>query len=235
MVKRHLSRLAAPKSWPIERKQNKWIVRPNPGPHSLDEGIPLGLAIRNILHQARTIKEVKSILIDKNILVDKKVRQDYKFPLGVMDVLELPKTNNSYRVLFNKKGKFTLKSINNEESNLKPCKIIGKKIIKGNKIQLNLSDGRNILTDTNDFKVNDTLFLDLTKNKIHSHIKLDKGVFVYITKGKYIGRYGKVVDLEKGNTSKGDKLVISMDKNSIKTLKDYALIIGKDKPMVSLD
>src|SRR3989344_3965189 len=121
MVKRHLSRLAAPKSWPIERKQNKWIVRPNQGPHSLEEGIPLGLAIRNILHQARTIKEVKKILIDKNILVDKKIRQDYKFPLGIMDVLELPKTKDSSRVLFNKKGKFTLKSINNEESNLKPC------------------------------------------------------------------------------------------------------------------
>lgn len=35
MVRRHLKRIAAPKTWPIKRKEHKWIVRPTPGPHPL--------------------------------------------------------------------------------------------------------------------------------------------------------------------------------------------------------
>ena len=36
MVKNHLKRLAAPKTWGIKRKELVWITRPMPGAQSLD-------------------------------------------------------------------------------------------------------------------------------------------------------------------------------------------------------
>ena len=63
MVKRHLKRLNAPKSWDILRKQLKFIVRANPGPHNKKTSVALGVLIRDVLGYAKTSKEVKFMLI----------------------------------------------------------------------------------------------------------------------------------------------------------------------------
>src|SRR3989344_4686856 len=140
MSKSHLSRLYMPKSWPVPKKQNKWIIKPSPGPHPLKECIPINIILKNILKYARTTREVKKILSNKEIIVDKKIIKDQKFPLGLFDILEIPKTNEYFIILLNKKGKFILKPIKKEESSLKLCKIINKTLLKGKKIQLNLYD-----------------------------------------------------------------------------------------------
>ncbi|MBU4501796.1 MAG: 30S ribosomal protein S4e, partial [Nanoarchaeota archaeon] len=161
MVKRHLSRLGAPKSWPIQRKGIKWIARPSPGPHTLKNCITLSLAIKNLLKYAKTTKEVKIILNEGKILIDKIVRKDHKFPLGIMDVIDIPSTKENFRVLYTDKGKFRLVKISADEGKLKPTKIVGKTILKGKKIQLNFYDGKNLIVDKEEYKVNDTLILEL--------------------------------------------------------------------------
>jgi small subunit ribosomal protein S4e len=57
------------------------------------------------------------ILRDKeaHVKVDGVVRRDKGFPLGVMDVVSIEKTNESFRILFDVKGRFVLKSIKGEE------------------------------------------------------------------------------------------------------------------------
>ena len=57
MVKNHLSRLNAPKSWPIKRKGIKFITRPGAGAHCLDEGISLSLVIKELMKYAKTLKD----------------------------------------------------------------------------------------------------------------------------------------------------------------------------------
>lgn len=42
------------------------------------------------------------------IHVDKKNRRNPKFPCGLMDVIDIPKMNKSYRLLYDVKGRFTL-------------------------------------------------------------------------------------------------------------------------------
>ncbi|MFC2143717.1 30S ribosomal protein S4e, partial [Candidatus Aenigmatarchaeota archaeon] len=37
-----LKRLAAPRFWPIERKNKKYIISPKPGPFAKEDSIPLG-------------------------------------------------------------------------------------------------------------------------------------------------------------------------------------------------
>ena len=227
MVKKHLFSLNAPANWPIERKERNFITRPSPGPHSLYRCLPLSLLIKNILKYAETTREVKAILNSGYILIDNKIRKDHKFPVGIMDVIQIKKTNENFRVIINKDNRYELNRINQEEAKLKPCKIINKKILKKGKIQLNLFDGRNILVDKNDYKVGDTLILDLEKNKIIKHLKLEKGSTVYITDGKYSGYLGKLENIIKKGMQR-NTILFKADKEKLETLKDYAFAIPED-------
>ncbi|MCD4666379.1 30S ribosomal protein S4e [archaeon] len=229
MSKKHLSRLNAPKSWPIQRKGIKWIIRPNPGAHKLKDCIPLSILLKNILHYAKTTREVKAILNKGEILVDKKIRKDHKLPLGIMDVFEIPKTKEAYRIFINNKNKFILVKIKKEETNIKPYKIIDKKYLKNKKIQLNLYGGRNLILDKNDYNVGDSVIIDLTNNKIKSHLKLEKNSLVYLIGGKHKGNIGTIEKIEKPLGISGKtEIILKSGKDKLSTLKDYAFVISKD-------
>lgn len=57
------------------------------------------------------------ILKDKeaNVKVDGRTRRDRGFPLGVMDVVSIEKTNETFRILFDVKGRFVLKALKRDE------------------------------------------------------------------------------------------------------------------------
>ena len=200
MPRNHLKRINAPPSWPIKRKTTKWITRPTPGPHPLAQAMPLTFVLREMLGVAKTLHEVKSILHGKKVLVNKTVRTDRKFPIGLMDVLEIPDLEQAYRVVLTPRGKFTLIPVEKAEAKVKPCRIAGKTILAGKKVQLNLSDGRTLLVDKDAYKVNDTLLIDLEKwntektkaKAITKHLKLEEGARIYLTDGTHVGTVGTV-------------------------------------------
>src|SRR3989344_5932427 len=228
MAKKHLFSLNAPANWPIERKKNVWVTRPNPGQHPLNKCLPLSILIKNLLKYGRNLREVKTILNSGEIIIDNKIRKDYKFSVGLMDGIEIKKTNENFRLIINNSNKYELKKINDEELKFKPCKIINKKILKKGRTQLNLYGGRNIIVDKDSYNVGDTLLIDTEKNSIADHLKLAKGSTVYIDDGKYVGGIGKVHDIlvEKGLAK--NKISIIKDKEKIYTLKDYAFVIPED-------
>ncbi|KAI3840872.1 hypothetical protein MKX03_010000 [Papaver bracteatum] len=53
--------------------------------------------------------------MQRNVLVDGKVRTDKTYPYVFMDVVLIPKTNENFCVLYDKKGCFRLHSIKDEE------------------------------------------------------------------------------------------------------------------------
>jgi len=228
MTKRHLFSLNAPSNWPIEKKKYKWIIRPNPGPHPLFRSIPLAILLKNLLKYARTSREVKNILNSGEILINNRVRKDPKFVVGIMDIIEIKKTNEIYMLIINERNKYELIKLSKAQANIKPCKIINKTILGKGKIQLNLYDGRNLLVDNNEYKVGDTILLDLEKNKILEHLKLGKGSTIYIMDGKYTGYIGKVNDIILESGMKANKIIFTKDKEKIETLKDYAFVIPQD-------
>jgi ribosomal protein S4E len=67
-------------------------------------------------------REATFILNDKEggILVDHKVRRDKGFPVGIMDVVQIPKTKENFRVLYDVKGRFVVKPIEDNEANVFP-------------------------------------------------------------------------------------------------------------------
>ena len=145
MVKRHLSRLNAPKSWPIKRKGIKFIRKPSPGAHTLRQCISLSLVIQNMLKYAKTSKEIKKILHERKILVNGKVKRDSAFAVGIMDVLSIPTLKENYRVLYNTKGKFVLMKIEEKDANEILMKIINKTLIKINYFDDLIQTNQNVL------------------------------------------------------------------------------------------
>ena len=228
-MSKHLKRYFAPKAWKIKRKGIKFVAKPSPGTHKIGMSLPLNVILRDILGYANSNREVKFILGKRNVTVDGIRRNDYRFPVGLLDVLSLNDSDEHFRVILDKKGKISLIKIGKGESSLKLCKITGKSIVKG-KIQLNLYDGKNIVVQKNGYKLGDSILLTLgKKNEIKEKISLDKGVLIYLTGGRHIGQVGKVQDVI------GNRILYKTGtEDSVETLKEYAFPIGNDKPLITL-
>ena len=193
MSSNHLKRLAMPRSWPITRKTNIWVTRPNPGAHSLERCIPLGVIIRDILNMANTMREVRFMLQTEKVRVDGKVVKDTRRGVGLMDVLTLG--DNNYRCVLDHNGRLRYSPISKEEAEWKVCRVEGKTTIKGGKTQLNLHDGRNILVDNaSEYKTGDSLKLGLPEQKIIEHIKFGEGTRCYLIGGVHVGSTADVTE-----------------------------------------
>ena len=228
MVKNHYKNVAIPRTWHIPRKETEFVTRPYPGAHSLLYGIPLNIVLKEMVKCAQTTKEVKYILEHKDVFVDGVKRKECKLPVGLMDTLSLMNSNEHYRIVLNQRGHLIPVSIKKEESLLKPSKIINKTVVKKGKIQLNMSDGRSILLPKNSYTVGDTLLLKLPEQKIEQHLPLEPGMLVYMIGGKHIGAMGTVEKIE------GNALSVRTGSNTYKTLRSQSFVIGKEKPIVSI-
>jgi len=222
----HLKRLSMPKSWPIKRKGIKFVIKSKPGPHSLDTSIPLGIVLRDILRYCNTMREAKFILNNKIILVDGRRRKDYRFPVGLFDIIRIADIEGAFRVVFDEKG--GIKLISDKPLDVKLCKIVGKNKIKG-KMQLKFSDGKTLILDKEGYNVGDSLFVNLPKMDVKEHIKFEKGALIYLTGGKHIGETGRIDDVV------ADNIIYKNDKNVlVATLKKYAFPVGKDKSLIKI-
>lgn len=218
-----LKRLAAPRWWPIERKVKKFIVAPR-GPHSKELSLPLLVIIRDILKLAETGKEAATIIKKGEVLVDGKKRKDPNYGVGPMDVLEIPSISKSWRAVPQNGLKFIETS--GDDSKLKICKILDKKVLKGGKIQLNLDGGKNILTDKK-LSTNDSLLIEIPSQKIIEHIKFEQGSLVFITSGKNAGKISKIKDIEKQHKR------IWLEEGEEVSIKSI-IVVGKDNPLIKL-
>lgn len=232
-MSKHLKRLNAPRALQIHRKEKKWAIRASPGPHRLEAALPLGMIVRDYLHLADTLDETRNIIGRGEILVDGVVRKDYKFPCGLMDVISIPKLNKNYRILYNTRGKLVLQPIEEEEAKWKLCRIENKTVVKGNKIQLNLHDGRNKLVEKDDYKTGDVIKLSFDGNKIEDIYKFEKGNISLIIGGTHIGEIATIEDIEIVRSSKPN-LAKMKGKTDFITLKKYVFPIGRDIPSITL-
>ncbi|MBU1632764.1 MAG: 30S ribosomal protein S4e [Nanoarchaeota archaeon] len=227
-MKNHLKRIASPRTWNINRKKNKFISRPNPGAHSFENGQSLGVIIRDTLKLASTMSEAKKILNNKIVIVDGKRRRDHCFIVGIFDVISFPDLQKNYRLMMDKKGRLSLLGISNEESVFKISKIIGKTVLRGGKVQFNLYDGKNIITEQK-VSVGDSLVLSLPGLEIKKVLPLKKGSFVFLTKGKHAGSSGVLKEI------KSTEAVYSVDGKDVATAKEYLFVIGEKEAEIKIE
>ncbi|MFH1181860.1 MAG: 30S ribosomal protein S4e [Candidatus Woesearchaeota archaeon] len=225
MTTGYLKRLAAPKEWPIARKTAKFILRPR---GELRYGLPLGIVLRDVLGYAKTMREAKYILNTREVLVDGTRRKDEKIAVALMSTLDFPDLEAAFRMVIGEDKKLKLVKISKEESIVKVCRINNKKTLNKGKMQLNLNDGTNVLSDNKDCKTGDSAVLALPKREVKSFFKLEKGAIAYLFGGEHAGTTGNVEGIDK------DKLVIKSGKDTFETLKKFAIVIGNEKPAVTV-
>ena len=213
----HLKLQEAPKSWPIKRKGTKYIVKPN---FNMSDGIPVLIILRDMLKLAKNRKEVKKIINERKILLNEKPVKDEKNSAVLFDTITLVPTKKHFRIELSEKGKFKLEEIKEHEAREKIAKITGKKMLKGKKVQLNLSDGRNFLTEMK-CNTNDSVLINLKERKIEKCIPLKEKAKILVFEGKHIGRKGIA---EKINENKMAE--VEMEGSKVNILIKQLMVIG---------
>jgi small subunit ribosomal protein S4e len=229
----HLKRLNAPRTIRLHRKELKWTVRASPGPHALDKSIPLGILIRDYLLLCDTQKEAKRILSNSEILVDGVKRKSNKFPVGLMDVITIPRIKKHYRILYNQRGKLTLVPISSEDAKWKLRRVENKTILKGKKIQLNFHDGSNMIINKDEYNTGDVLRIKFDDNSIIDKFPKEKGIISLIIGGTHIGELASIENIEI-ITSSSYNLALMKGDHKFTTIEPYVFPVGKTKPIIKI-
>ncbi|MHA1965011.1 MAG: 30S ribosomal protein S4e [Candidatus Thorarchaeota archaeon] len=238
--KKHLKRLPAPRHWPIKRKEAKFTTRVIPGPHPKEHCLTLALLLREVLGYAENMREVKAILSSGEIRVDGEIRKDGRFPIGLMDVVEIAPSGERFRLLPKLKGGLRLVSIDDAEAKFKLCRIETKTMVKGGKVQLGLHDGRTLLLpegeNPSDYQTLDTLKVGIPTQKLMKTIGLAKGAYAVVSRGKNVGIEGKILEIEKRLGTHASTVTLQdPDGNKFQTALEYVFVLGKSKSEVTLE
>jgi small subunit ribosomal protein S4e len=226
----HIKRLSIPAQWSMSRKDNKFAIHPSPGAHPVEGCIPIQVLLRNVLGVVESAREARIVLNSGKVLVDRKPRKDPGYPVGLMDVVELPDSGLSYRVVSGAKG-LSLEKIDSGDAAWKLCRIRGKTTLRKGIQQLNLHDGRNMLIKKDTFGTGDTLKISLPEQKILRHYRLEKGAHAFVSAGRNIGIRGRVTMIEpKEHSLEKSTVTLDTGKGEVKTLRDYIFIEGTGKP-----
>ena len=188
----YLKRQKVPKNWPVKRKGTTYVVRPG---FNAEKGIPVLVILRDILGVAANRREAKRIIHEKQVLLNNKPVMDDKHNVLLLDSLSIVPTNKFYRLNLLGNGKFTLEDIPANDAGRKISKVINKKTLKGKKVQLNLSDGRNFLSDLK-CKVNDSVLVNLLEKKLEKCVPLQEKAKVIVFEGKHAGEKGTINKLK---------------------------------------
>ena len=229
-----LKRLLAPPFWRTPKKAYKWTVSPRPGPHRKFESIPLQILVRDILKLAETGKEAKTIIHTGEVFVDGKKRKDHAYPVGLMDVIVIPKLKKYFRVVPFAKG-LNLVEIPEKESKSKISKIVGKTVVKKGRMQLNLHDGKNILVEKGAYSTGDSLLIEVPAQKILEHVKLGKGNVGLIIKGKNSGKNVVIKEVTKVRSREPNKIICDIEDKEVEVREDYVIVTGEKKPLVTVE
>lgn len=133
-LKRYFKRFVVLIFWYIYRKVYKWVVRFSLGFYSMKIFILLIYIVRDYFGYVKIVREVRKIFNEGKIFVDGRVRKDYKFFVGIMDVVLILEMGEYYRVFLNRIGKFIFYLISEEEVKFKFFRINNKRMVKGVKV-----------------------------------------------------------------------------------------------------
>ena len=234
---RHISRLAAPRSWQVARKATKWISKPMPGPRTKLEGIPLVVLLRDVAGIIENKRELKYLINTKKILVNGKLYKETRLSVGLFDVISFPTIKKHYRVVLTKLGKLQMFEISNKEANTLLLQVKGKHSITGGKLQVNLSNGWNELTDSKTkVKVGESVLFDLKKKKITENFGFNKGATVYFVRGKRAGHSATFKSLKESGILRRQKIaVLELGKETIESALNNLITVGAKKASITIN
>jgi small subunit ribosomal protein S4e len=230
-MKKHIKRMAAPNSWAIPRKTSYWVTKPRPGPHGTTESMPLLAVIRDMLKLCDNAREARFIIGGRGVHVDGKVVTDYKYPVGLMDVVTIVKTKQSFRMLVDYKAKLQLVPVEEAEKAWKLARIDNKTSVRKGKVQLNLHDGRCLMVPKDQYKTGDVLKIELPSQKVMKAFKLEKGSLALLVGGSHPGT---MQTIESYQIRRGSAPNIVTFKEGFSTVKENVFVVGDKTPEIKL-
>jgi small subunit ribosomal protein S4e len=228
-----LKRLSAPRSWDIERKSSRFIINPSPGPYSIRNAYPLGVALRDLLHLVQNKREIDNVLSHAQVLVDGVPRRDASFPVGLFNVIAVPKEGLAFRLIPSSDG-LTARKVNKDHVNLKLCRINSKSKITGGRIQYGFHDGRSMLNDGLALSPGDAVLMKVPEQSVVSSVKLTKGSLGLVLSGERAGQIGKISDVKKGTVSREKMVTISLPGGETELPARLIFPVGVDAPAIEV-
>lgn len=217
----------------MAKKERKWVVAPRPGPHKKFESFPLQVLLRDVLKIADTGNEARKIIKAREVLVDGRKRKDHAYPVGLFDVVSIPKLEKFYRIVAAQGGLKPVE-IPAAESGVKIFRVEDKTVLRKGKIQLNLSGGKNLLTEKSSYRTGDSILVELGTGKIVEHFSLKKGSVGVITSGANSGNAGKVKEIIPGTARSVAKLVCEIGGEEKEVARADFIVVGDAKPAITV-
>jgi small subunit ribosomal protein S4e len=215
----------------ILKKQNTWLTSKLPGPYSNESNEPLGLVIKMLFGFAENKKEVKYMLNNKTIKVNGIRIKKNRFPIGIFDIIEFEEIGKSYKIHFDRKGRFAYTELKKGYEKVRPSKISNKTTLKNGKLQLTFDNGFTVLIDVKDkdkFKVADSVIYDFEKKSVKSVLKFEKGAHVFVTSGRHVGKDGNIKEIIPSKLGVKPEIVVQKDKDEFRTLSNYVMVLPKE-------
>ena len=229
MTKLHLKRLAAPKTWPILRKNTKWITKPSPGPHDQTMALPLSVLIKEVLTLTNTTQELRQVIKKQAIMIDGKPASSPKFPVGYLDVVSIPEQQATYRMVMDERGRLAAITIPAAEATVKLLQVRTKTSIGKDALQIGCNDGTTLRVAANThYKIGDSVLFDLKERRVVEHLPLAAKSCCQVLRGHHAGALGIV------SAVTGQQVHLSVDKVEITTDKSNCFVLGIEKPRISV-
>ena len=226
---KHQKRLAVPKSWPVERKEEKYTTKAGAGPHG-EEGVPLLIVLRDVLGYVDSKKEARYALEQDSVLVNGKAVSDERIPIGMFDILAFVEREEYYRVFPDEGGRLSLTAIAEDAAQSKLGKIAGKTQVAGGDTQLTLHDGQTLLVDDDaGYSTNDSIVVSNEGDEIVAHFTYEEGALVTAVRGAHAGRIGTIDRIQvTPGSSDNNVLIDAEDGDDFETIEEYVVVIDEN-------
>jgi small subunit ribosomal protein S4e len=228
-----MKRLSAPRSWDIARKEARFITKPSPGTHSVEKSYSLAVVLRDILGMVASQKEVTQVLTARQVLVDGVPRQDPGFPVGLFDVVSIPKEGKAYRFVPSPDGLVPVEIVSTE-AGIKLCRVRSKVKISGGRIQFGFHDGRSLLDDKLAASLGDSVLMRVPAQSVVESVKLAKGSTGLVVSGERAGQVGRIISVKKGTSTREKMVELSLPSGETELPERLVFAVGADKPALEV-
>ncbi|MGC8710096.1 MAG: S4 domain-containing protein [Candidatus Micrarchaeia archaeon] len=218
----HIKRIAASSYLRINRKSSKYVTKPNPGRHTLEEGMSLITFVKEKLIEG-TSREARRIISSGAIYINGKPVKDYRYPVGFGDVVYVKPDNSYYRIGAGRYGTFSFKKIDEKEASSSVFKVVGKYTAKKGVLMLRLHDGTTVKAEK-DAKVNDSVVIK--GGKIEAVLGFKEGAKCIVYRGIHAPESGTIKSIKKGAMLKDSTLEIEAGKRKFETVVSNIMVVG---------
>jgi small subunit ribosomal protein S4e len=209
----------------VPRKEYFWGASARPGKHSRESSVPLLHILRDYLHIGDKEREITRLLNSGFVLLDGKKVKDRRTGVGFMDLVTIVPTSESYRLLYDQRGRLVLRKESDKFAGVKFLRVKNKHTIPGGKNQLSFHDGQNTVSDV-DLKPGDVVTVRLPEKKFEEVLRMQPGSKVFITGGSHVGEIATVKKIEVKKSSSAN--LVEMEEG-FETISDYVFVIGSTK------